>query len=98
MLLRAAEIGRASGLRYVYAGNRPGEVGRAEDTRCHACDETLIRRFGFHVQDYRLSADGTCPSCGTPVPGRWSAQFDGQITSHPNRPGAAARLRVWATR
>lgn len=98
MLLRAAEIGRASGLRYVYAGNRPGEVGTAEDTRCHTCDETLIRRFGFHVQDYRLTAEGRCPSCATPVPGRWSAQFDGQITSHPYLPGATARLRVSAIR
>src|SRR3989449_1306114 len=39
MLLRAAEIGRAAGLRYVYAGNLPGEVAGLEDTRCASCGE-----------------------------------------------------------
>src|SRR5260221_3607317 len=34
MLWRAAEIGRAAGLRYVYAGNLPGQVGNLENTCC----------------------------------------------------------------
>ena len=34
MLLAAADIGRANGLRYVYAGNLPGQVGALEDTHC----------------------------------------------------------------
>ena len=33
MLMRAAEIGRRNGLRYVYAGNLPGRVGTLQ-TRC----------------------------------------------------------------
>src|SRR5205823_5559860 len=37
MLLEAADIGRANGLRYVYAGNLPGEVGDLEDTHCEYC-------------------------------------------------------------
>ena len=36
---RAAGIGQAAGLRYVYAGNLPGSVGDLEDTRCAACGE-----------------------------------------------------------
>ncbi len=36
-LLRAAEIARRAGLRFVYAGNLPGQVGDLEDTRCPAC-------------------------------------------------------------
>ena len=32
------------GLHYVYAGNLPGRVGDLEDTRCHQCGETLIKR------------------------------------------------------
>ena len=32
-LIAAAAIGRQSGLRYVYAGNRPGRVGDLEDTQ-----------------------------------------------------------------
>ena len=36
MLLDAAAIGRRAGLRYVYAGNLPGQVGALEHTRCRA--------------------------------------------------------------
>jgi pyruvate formate lyase activating enzyme len=88
MLLRAAEIGRRAGLRFVYAGNLPGQVGDLENTRCAACRETLIERYGYFIKDYRITADGRCPSCDTPVPGRWSAKFEGQITSRPFLPGA----------
>jgi pyruvate formate lyase activating enzyme len=71
-LVRAAEIGYEAGLRYVYAGNRPGQVGPYEDTHCHGCGATLIRRFGFLVQEQRVGADGTCPDCATAIPGVWS--------------------------
>ena len=33
--------------------------------------------------DYRLTPAGACPDCGTKIPGRWGAAFDGQITSTP---------------
>src|SRR2546421_8723285 len=68
MLLAAAAIGRASGLRYVYAGNLPGQVGDLEDTRCTACQETLVARRGYHVLSYRITAEGRCSSCSTAVP------------------------------
>ena len=70
-LRRAAEIGVESGIRYVYAGNRPGEVGEWENTRCHSCGETVIRRTNFRVTENRLDDRGTCPDCGTHVPGVW---------------------------
>ena len=60
-LLRAAEIGRRAGLRYVYAGNLPGKVGGLEDTRCHQCGETLIRR-------QRLFRAGIPRDFGRPLP------------------------------
>jgi pyruvate formate lyase activating enzyme len=88
MLLEAADIGRANGLKYVYAGNLPGRVGDLEDTHCAACDHALVTRYGYYIRDYRVTADGRCPACATPVPGRWSAQFDGQITSRPFTPGS----------
>jgi len=72
-LLRAAEIGKAAGLRYVYAGNLPGRVGDLENTRCHACGELLVERRGYVVRDYRISADDRCPRCHTVVPGRWES-------------------------
>jgi len=72
-LIRAAEIGCAAGLRYVYAGNLPGETAQLEDTRCPSCSTTLIARRGFRVLSNRLSPSGACPDCGTIIPGRWSA-------------------------
>ena len=93
MLLRAVDIARAAGLRYVYAGNLPGQVGDLEDTRCHNCSATLIERSGYYIQSYRLTADGSCPACGTTIPGRWAKGFDGQIASMPFLPGTR-RLRV----
>ena len=72
-LLRAAEIGSAAGLRYVYAGNLPGSTGTLEDTRCPYCAQTLIARRGYQVLSNRLSADGECPGCGAHIPGRWGS-------------------------
>jgi pyruvate formate lyase activating enzyme len=71
-LMRACEIGRAAGLRFVYAGNLPGRVGRWENTYCPACDELLVERYGYHIRKMRIGADGLCPKCGTRIPGVWA--------------------------
>jgi pyruvate formate lyase activating enzyme len=71
-LLAAVEIGRDAGLKFVYAGNLPNEVGACENTRCPACAATLVRRRGFRVLENRLKADGACPECGSKIPGVWS--------------------------
>jgi len=86
MLLRAAEIGKRSGLRYVYAGNIPGGVGELENTRCAECQELLIARHGYRITAYRITPEGTCPGCGRAVPGRWDRAFRKQITSRPYVP------------
>ena len=91
-LLRAAEIGRGAGLRYIYAGNIPGNVGGLEDTRCPQCSEVVIRRYGYLIEDYRLTPDGRCPHCSCQIPGRWAPEFDGQITSRPFLPHKRSRL------
>ena len=83
MLLEAAAIGRAAGLRHVYAGNLPGSVGDLEHTRCASCREPLVTRYGYLVRDYAITADGRCPRCSAPVPGRFDAAFGGQRTSRP---------------
>src|SRR5215208_6650966 len=83
MLRDAAAIGRANGLRHVYAGNLPGQVGDLEDTHCAACREPLITRRGYRILSYRVTRDGRCPSCSAVVPGRWSAEFGGQIATRP---------------
>jgi len=69
-LQRAASIGRAAGLRYVYAGNLPGRVGGLENTHCPACRSVLVERRGFEVLENRISA-GTCPDCQTAIAGFW---------------------------
>ena len=70
-LVRAAEIGRASGLRFVYAGNRPGDVGSLEHTKCPTCDVAVVERRGYEIGAYRLTSNGQCRACGTQIPGRW---------------------------
>lgn len=67
-LRRAVQLGVRAGLRYVYAGNVPGE--ESENTFCPSCRARLIRRVGFSVAENRLAA-GQCPDCKTPVPGIW---------------------------
>jgi pyruvate formate lyase activating enzyme len=69
---RAARIGDAAELRYVYAGNLPGETGGYEHTYCPRCRGVLVERWGFHVLRNRLGASrGACPDCGEPIPGIW---------------------------
>jgi pyruvate formate lyase activating enzyme len=70
-LLRAAEIGAAEGLRFVYAGNLPGAVRSWENTYCPSCRTLLVERVGFRVVSNRLGADGRCPKCQTTIPGVW---------------------------
>ena len=70
-LRRAAEIGIEAGLRFVYAGNLPCQVGPWENTYCPACREKLIERSGYLVRNYRLTGDGRCPNCSNTVPGIW---------------------------
>ena len=51
------------------------------------CGNLLVARYGYAIRAYHLTSDGRCPSCGTPVPGRWSDRFDPQMTSRPFAPG-----------
>jgi AmmeMemoRadiSam system radical SAM enzyme len=76
-LLRAAEIGAAEGLRFVYAGNLPGQVGKWENTYCPGCGELLIERYGFRVLRNRV-ADGRCPKCARTIPGFWKMPAAGR--------------------
>jgi AmmeMemoRadiSam system radical SAM enzyme len=70
-LLRAAEIGHEAGLRFVYAGNLPGQVGDYEDTFCPQCNHRLISRSGYIIHEYHVTGEGTCPNCSVKIPGLW---------------------------
>ncbi len=86
-LLRAADIGRRAGLHFVYAGNLPGNVDGLENTYCPHCHELLVERYGYMIQKYNITADGSCPKCHTQIPGRWGKKFEGQIAAFPFRAG-----------
>lgn len=63
---KAAEIGKEAGLKYVYSGNVPGDVG--ESTYCYNCGNLLIDRYGFHINRINLE-ESRCPKCGTAMDG-----------------------------
>lgn len=73
-LIRAAEIGYEAGLHYVYAGNLPGRVESYESTHCPNCSTALIERMGYVILAYRLTEDGSCPTCGNSIPGIWPSE------------------------
>jgi pyruvate formate lyase activating enzyme len=85
-LLRAAEIGEEAGLRYVYAGNLPGRVKSYENTACPGCKAVVIRRQGYRILEYRLTAQGACPQCRTHIPGVWPASPAEARTGGPGLP------------
>jgi pyruvate formate lyase activating enzyme len=47
-------------------------VGRWENTYCPNCDALLVERYGYLIQQMNVTANGTCPSCATRIPGIWS--------------------------
>ena len=71
-MLRAAEIGQEAGLHFVYAGNLPGQTRSYENTYCPKCNELLIARRGYRILQNKLAGRGTCPGCGTVIPGIWT--------------------------
>ena len=72
ILQRAADVGQEAGLRYVYAGNLPGRVGPLENTYCPKCSTALVKRRGYTIQEYHITADGKCPQCGEGIAGVWT--------------------------
>ena len=58
---RAVEIGYQAGLRYVYAGNVPGDPH--EHTRCPSCGTVAIERHAYHIHNKMVEGD-KCPQCG----------------------------------
>ena len=69
-LLRAYEIGKEEGLKFVYVGNF--NAPQFETTYCPACGYAVIERSGYigsQVKNHLV--DGKCPKCGTFIPGVW---------------------------
>ncbi|HEX8939125.1 MAG TPA: AmmeMemoRadiSam system radical SAM enzyme [Candidatus Limnocylindrales bacterium] len=70
-LRRARAIAQAAGVRYAYTGNVADPAG--EVTHCQGCGVAVIERDWYELRAYRLTDDGRCRRCGTPLPG----VFDG---------------------
>jgi pyruvate formate lyase activating enzyme len=68
-LERCREVALEEGLQYVYLFNVAPHEG--SHTYCPRCKGKLIERLGFKVLSNRLNR-GTCPRCGTEIPGVWA--------------------------
>ncbi len=71
-LMRARNIALQQGLHYVYTGNVHNIEG--DTTFCPSCQAPLIVRDWYQINDYRLTAKGQCPDCGSAVAGRFDAE------------------------
>jgi pyruvate formate lyase activating enzyme len=69
----ASEIGKEAGLKYVYAGNVPGD--ERENTYCSKCGRLLIKRCGFNVEDIDVT-ESRCPACKTLLDGIYGSFRD----------------------
>ncbi len=65
-LEKHCEVARQEGLRYVYIGNVPGHPW--EHTYCPECGSIAIRRYGFDITGWNLTADNRCKTCDYKLP------------------------------
>jgi len=73
---RARAIAQQEGLQYVYTGNVFDVEGGT--TYCTVCKAPLIVRDWHRILRYRLTQDGRCPDCATPLAGEFE-QFTRQF-------------------
>ena len=64
---KAMDIGKKNGLKYVYPGNVPTDLG----TLCPDCGTELIKRTGFSALPTGEFKGGKCGKCGTRIEGIW---------------------------
>ncbi|MEM2028573.1 MAG: AmmeMemoRadiSam system radical SAM enzyme, partial [Candidatus Bathyarchaeia archaeon] len=64
-LEKAYEAAKEAGLNYVYLGNVPGH--KYENTYCPSCQELIIKRYGFDIIRWNLTADMRCSKCGKQI-------------------------------
>jgi len=64
-LEKAYRLAKEKGLYYVYLGNVPGHQGN--HTYCPNCGTRLIARYGFDIQEYKITSENRCPDCDTEI-------------------------------
>jgi pyruvate formate lyase activating enzyme len=70
-LARARRIALGNGIRYAYTGNTHDPAGQS--TYCHHCGELVIERDWYRLGSFRLTPQGRCANCATPIPGLFDA-------------------------
>jgi pyruvate formate lyase activating enzyme len=65
-LERAYEMAVEAGVLYPYIGNVRGH--RYENTYCPNCGESLIRRSGYNIIEYKVTSEKRCSRCGQSIP------------------------------
>ncbi len=71
-LVRARAIAKRAGLKHVYTGNVHDREG--DTTSCASCGRALIQRDWYELLAYDLDDAGRCPSCATPLAGRFTTK------------------------
>jgi pyruvate formate lyase activating enzyme len=67
-IIKAIEIGKKSGLKYVYGGNIHGS--EYENTVCSNCGKEILKRTGYLITEYNIR-NGCCTNCGNHIDGIW---------------------------
>ncbi|MBK6906014.1 MAG: AmmeMemoRadiSam system radical SAM enzyme [Rhodocyclaceae bacterium] len=70
-LTRARRIALEAGLHHVYTGNVHDREGGT--TCCPHCRHATVVRDWYDIRHYDLTAQGTCPNCGSTMAGRFDA-------------------------
>jgi pyruvate formate lyase activating enzyme len=70
-LSRARAIALENGVRHAYMGNVRDDTGAS--TWCHGCGQRLVGRDGYRITGWHLTFGGSCPACGTRLPGVFEA-------------------------
>lgn len=65
-LEKAYTLAKKAGVLYPYIGNVAGHP--YENTYCPNCGKKLIRRYGYYVLEYAITAENKCPNCRTEIP------------------------------
>jgi len=64
-ITNARDLAMNEGIRYVYAGNVPGDPG--ENTYCPSCKQLLIERYGYEISQWHLTDANRCEKCLNPI-------------------------------
>ena len=66
-LIKAHDIAKQHGIRYVYCGNVHNIV--TSSSYCHTCGQCIIKRDWHKILDYKLDYSGHCSCCATKCAG-----------------------------